>query len=406
MAGTDWHEQLLMSAKPSPQMHAFKLVSDNDELNLLCERWSGQSCLALDTEFIRVNTFYPKPGLIQVADDQGVSLLDPLQLTDWKAFIDILQNSDIVKVLHSGSEDLILFLKYFACVPSPLFDTQRAAGFLGYGPSISYLNLVREITGVSLAKGETRSDWLQRPLTDDQLNYAGLDVQFLLLIYENLRDRLAAAGYLSMLLSECEKMREIAEETENDQLWPELFKQMGAAWRLNSQQLGVLKSLCVWREQQARLRNKPRTWIARDADLISLAERRPDDIEALRQIKELTRSLYHQDAVTVLRIINSSKPATEDTTADIDGQPLNGDERRLLKRLQKAVASISLRTGIAEELLAKKRLLIQIMRANPDMGVSEGASELSMRWPDSTETWRRGLLEPTIIAALTGHHND
>lgn len=371
-------------------------VTDNQQLKLLCDQWRSAEYLTLDTEFIRVNTFYPIPGLIQIGVAQGIYLIDPLQIDEWDDFIALLSDVSIVKIIHSGSEDLILFLDFFKCLPASLFDTQKAAAFLGYGASISYLNLVRELAGIELAKGETRSDWLQRPLTRQQLDYAALDVAYLPLIYQELRQQLDDRNRLQIALAECEKMRQIALATEDESNWADLYLHMGAAWRLNETQLGALQPLCVWREQQARIRNKPRTWIARDSDLIQLAEAMPESASALRQIKDLSRNLYQQDTQTILSLIAGSSPVDTGILLALESRPLTREQRSLLKKLQQAVRHVAHDTGIAEELLARKKVLIQFLRAN-EQDLSAG---LALKWPEDTEQWRIDLLQESLRAVL------
>ena len=373
-----------------------QLVTDNQQLKLLCARWHSSDYLTLDTEFIRVNTFYPLPGLIQLGAGEEIYLIDPLQIDEWDEFIALMSDTGIVKIIHSGSEDLILFLDFFKCLPASLFDTQKAAAFLGYGASISYLNLVRELTGIELAKGETRSDWLQRPLTSQQLDYAALDVAYLPLIYRELRQQLDKRGRLQIVLAECEKMRQIALATEDESNWIDLYLQMGAAWRLNETQLGALQPLCVWREQQARIRNKPRTWIARDSDLIQLAEAMPGSAGELRQIKDMSRNLYQQDTQIILSLIADSKPVDSAILQSLESQPLTRDQRLLLKKLQQAVRHIAHDTGIAEELLARKKVLIQFLRLNEQ----DLSAVLPLKWPAGTEQWRIDLLQESLRAVL------
>ena len=236
----------------------YEIISSNERLAELCEKLQSQTVLALDTEFIRVNTFYPKPGLIQLSDGISAFLLDPLSIDQWQPLLNLLTAPDIVKVLHAGSEDLILFLDFFGCLPQPFFDTQKAAAFLGHGPSISYLNLVKTLIGVELDKGETRSDWLQRPLTSQQLHYAALDVKYLPSLYQQLVAELVSKNRLTMVEEECELMRQLALATEQQDNWEDLYRQMGAAWRLDARQLGALKSLCLWREAAQQAENLDR----------------------------------------------------------------------------------------------------------------------------------------------------
>ncbi|MDO9477522.1 MAG: ribonuclease D, partial [Pseudohongiella sp.] len=182
-----------------------ELVVDNGRLKTLCESWRKKALLAIDTEFMRVSTFYPKAGLIQVGDEGNNFLLDPLALTDWQPFVDILVDPGICKVIHSCSEDMVLFYSEFKCAPSPLFDTQRAAAFLGFGFSLSYLNLVLKLMDTVLEKSETRSDWLQRPLSELQVQYAALDVAHLPELFRILNQRLQEQGYLEYFKAECEQ---------------------------------------------------------------------------------------------------------------------------------------------------------------------------------------------------------
>ena len=165
-------------------------VTDNAVLATLCEQWQQLPLIALDTEFVRVDTFYPRIGLIQVGDGFKNYLLDPLVLNDWSGFIALLSNPAVTKVLHSCSEDLVVFKDFFKQLPTPLFDSQRAAAFLGFGYSISYQNLVKEVLDIEVSKDQTRSDWTRRPLTEDQCNYAALDVAYLPAITQFLKDKL------------------------------------------------------------------------------------------------------------------------------------------------------------------------------------------------------------------------
>ena len=173
---------------------------------------------------------------------------------------------------------------------------------------------------------------------------------------------------------------------------------MGAAWRLNRRQLGALKLLCVWREQKARSRNKPRSWIARDADLIALAEKMPADKLALNQLKDLSRNLYQQDADDVLALIKSSAPVSAAEAAQVDGLPLTQPQRQLLKKCQQQVEHLSTATGIAVELLARKKQLVSLLHLN-----STRAAGQPLVWPDNLkQSWQRPLLTPVLETVLGG----
>src|SRR5690606_32126768 len=290
---------------------SIELVTDQQRLNELCQIWKIREVLALDTEFMRVSTFYPIAGLIQVGDLDRQYLIDPLAIQDWDEFKAVLTAESVTKILHSCSEDLVLFHSMFGCVPAPLVDTQRAAAFLGYGFSISYLNLVLQLTGVTLEKGETRSDWLKRPLTDKQIHYAALDVVYLPAIWAELRQRLQQKNYLAWFEADCRQLATVAGQADDKESWQIIYQNMCACER-----------------------QKPRTWIARDADLIALDEKMPADRTALNQIKDMTRNLYQHDADTVLKLIASSKAVSAEEAAQVEGLPLTQPQRQLLKRCQ------------------------------------------------------------------------
>lgn len=378
-----------------------KYIVDNDELAKACAELKGASVLALDTEFVRTNTFYPKPGLVQVGSGEQIFLLDPLTLTEWQPFLDLLSDPQIIKLLHSGSEDLVLFQHTFGQLPEPLFDTQKAAAFLGYGANLSYLNMVKELIGVELEKGETRSDWCARPLSERQLHYAALDVHYLPEIFQVLHQQLQDNGYLPWLQEECQQMLDTAWQNEDENLWPLLFMSVGSAWRLNPQQLATLQQLVIWRETVARERNKPRNWIAKDAELVLLVQRRPGDRQALSALKDVSKSLQQRDGEAVLTILHqdvvlsSEFNAMAETLKAMSGQPLPPSLRPAVKRLQRAVTQVAENTGIAPELLAKKKVLIEFLQTNRHCQSPE-----RLVWPPAIDGWRRALLQQPLFDAL------
>lgn len=368
------------------------LITSNEELALLCSRWSNLSILALDTEFIRVDTFFPKLGLIQVCDDNGSYLLDPLLLTDWTAFNAILTNTLITKVLHSCSEDLVVFKQCFGNLPSPIFDTQKAAAFLGFGYSISYQNLVKEILKIEISKGETRSDWLRRPLTGEQCSYAALDVAYLPEIYRHLRKLLSEKFRLDWFQAECREMIVSANSEVSDSNWESCHQSISSAWKLDNFQLAVLQRLCIWREKEARKRDKPRSWIAKDSDLICLAERIPKDRNSLFSIGELSKSLLHKDSDNLLEIITAPHLGETLKLSTVD-LPLSAEMRGHLKKCQAVVQQKAEEIGIAPEMLARKKQLLPL--------VIEVSKNKNFVWPEPLSGWRQPLLESAIRQALS-----
>ena len=246
-------------------------IRDQAHLEQACEAWFQQSALALDTEFVRTNTFYPKLGLLQLADDSHCYLIDPLEIHDWTQFIRVLLNPDCEIVMHSGGEDLTVLLTSFGALPGSFFDTQVACAYAGLGFSLSYQALVQNLVGKELPKDQTRSNWLKRPLTDSQLKYAANDVCYLLPLYRELKDRLKQRGFLEYLQQDAAQQVANSLAQEQPETWEGLYAGISNAWKLKDKSLACLQNLCVWREQEARSRDRPKNWIAKDNELFALA---------------------------------------------------------------------------------------------------------------------------------------
>jgi ribonuclease D len=366
-------------------------VTDNAILATLCEQWQQLPLIALDTEFVRVDTFYPRLGLIQVGDGVKNYLLDPLVLSEWAGFIALLSNQAVTKVLHSCSEDLVVFKDFFQQLPTPLFDSQRAAAFLGFGYSISYQNLVKEVLDIEVSKDQTRSDWTRRPLTDEQCNYAALDVAYLPAITQFLKDKLAASKRSEWAEDEFTQMLTAAAPESDAASWQDYYLSLGGAWRLDATQLGALQRLCEWREKQARGRNKPRSWIAKDAELLAIATAMPRDSTALAAIADLPRPLVSRDGADILAIIKAPQnvPAPR---PDLTEQPLDAVMRKSLKVCQAIVRQFAEQLGMAPELLARKKQLLPLIYA--------AQISADFPWPNGLSGWRQALLEDPMRTAL------
>jgi ribonuclease D len=366
-------------------------VTDNAILATLCEQWQQLPLIALDTEFVRVDTFYPRLGLIQVGDGVKNYLLDPLVLSEWDGFIALLSNQAVTKVLHSCSEDLVVFKDFFQQLPTPLFDSQRAAAFLGFGYSISYQNLVKEVLDIEVSKDQTRSDWTRRPLTEEQCNYAALDVAYLPAITQFLKDKLAASKRSEWAEDEFTQMLTAAAPEPDAASWQDYYLSLGGAWRLDATQLGALQRLCEWREEQARGRNKPRSWIAKDAELLAIATAMPRESTALAAIADLPRPLVSRDGADILAIIKAPQkvPAPR---PDLTEQPLDAVMRKSLKVCQGIVRQFAEQLGIAPELLARKKQLLPLIYA--------AQISADFPWPNGLSGWRQALLEDPMRTAL------
>lgn len=260
-----------------------RVYIDNDEdLVKLCEQYALSNMLAIDTEFVRTRTLYPKLGLLQVNNGEVLALIDPVAIANLSPFWQLLTNEKIVKVLHACSEDLEVFLSVGQCKPVNLIDSQIMMAFLGHGLSMGYAAMVKHYTEVELDKSESRTDWLKRPLTDKQLKYAQADVEYLFEIFPQIMADIKKTPWLGAAKEETQAMieRKFTPINEN-----ELYMNLSHSWKLNPEQLNRLKHLTVWRFQQAQKKDRPIGFIAKDHTLFALASRSPETIDDMRKLE-------------------------------------------------------------------------------------------------------------------------
>lgn len=363
-------------------------ISDDASLAQHCASWRSLPFVAVDTEFMRVDTFYPIAGLLQVSEGKRAYLIDPLLIGDWSPFAELLQDPDVVKVLHACSEDLEVFLRLTGSLPSPLFDTQLAAGYLNLGFSMGYSRLVQAVLNIELPKGETRSDWLQRPLSVTQVSYAAEDVLHLAEVYLQLQEQLSADKYLWVLEDGAELVANLGRELD-----PELaYREAKLAWKLSPQQLAVLKVLCAWRERQARARNQPRNRIIREHSLWPMARTQPDNLVTLARIEDMHPKTVRQDGELILQMIRqaATSPAADWPAALPEPLPLEASS--LLKKLRAIGQREGERLNIAPELMLRKKTLEALLKS----GYPKGPYQL----PDSLRGWRRELMGQALLDCL------
>ena len=369
------------------------IIRNTDRFVKLCEGWSSLPFIAIDTEFVRTNTFYPKIGLLQIADHSKCYLVDPLSIQDWSCFTNLLANPGCTFVIHSCGEDLNLLNTTLGQIPLRIFDTQIAAAFLGLGYSISYQALVAKLFSIDLPKDETRSDWLNRPLSETQLLYAANDACYLLKIQKVLYQQLIAENKLNWLESECAFLLDSSKEAENITNWYSAYASISNAWKLDKQGLQYLQALSYWREDTARKRDKPRYWIAKDVDLFSIAQQMADDSECtLNKVNSLELSderLLGKYADQIYKVLKYQNQAFDEVDTKMLNKPLNAAMRVKLKACQQVVKRQSEKLSMAPELLARKKILHEQLWAYKNTG--------GLIWVGELSAWRREVLEPEFV---------
>jgi len=318
-------------------------VATDAELSSAVAAWEG--VIGLDTEFLRTNTFYPIPGLYQIISGQDVYLVDPLNIDDWRPLVDHLENPDYLVIMHACGEDLELMHHHFGASPQGVFDTQLAHAFVSTEFSTSYANLVSVTLNVTLDKHETRSNWLHRPLTEEQIRYAWEDVVHLPHVYESLSAKLEETGRTAWF-------RETMNVHGNYQPGnpDEYYRSVKKAWKLDGQTLAVLQSLAAWRERQAMSEDVPRGRVIWDEHLFTFAamteldesivwETLPNPI-ARKYAGEIVE--YHSLGRTASPLPRLERPLTQ----------AQGALSRSLREIARVHAQ---RHDFAQELLARKR---------------------------------------------------
>ena len=336
------------------------LVHSNNELKSLCTKLKTSRYLALDTEFERSRTFFVRPALVQMSDGKNTYLLDPLRIDNWTPFIRLLNDSNITKILHSSSEDLDVFERLGGSPPTNLFDTQIAASMLGYGYSISYRALVRKLFDVDLPKSETRSNWLRRPLSRAQLDYARMDVDYLPSIYERLNMSLYDRGRNEWIREEYSRLVNRHRDNQNVEL---AYCRIGRNARLGRRAIGVLRAVAAWREHEAKKRDCPRNYVVRDNQLLKIAKSLPTSLEELEKSLGDGVTLPERDRTVIVRIVN--RVLELDDTQLPNPHVTSGNLReheQTIKNLRDVVTKTAQSFEIAPELLAHRRALEDLVR--------------------------------------------
>ena len=276
-------------------------IVDQPALAAFCAELRGADWLALDTEFIREQTYYPQLCLIQVASAGRIACIDPLALPTLEPLLAILYDPNVIKVLHAAYQDLEVFYHLCGAAPTPIFDTQCAAALLGYGQQLGYAALVQQLLGVSLEKHYTRVNWRQRPLAADWLAYAADDVRYLREIYLRLQALLAERGALPVFQEACAALADPARYQPQPQ---EAWQRVRDHQRLRGdRRCAVLQGLAAWREEQAMRDDRPRRWILQDGPLLELARILPADLESLGRIRGLPPATVRRHGHTLLALI-------------------------------------------------------------------------------------------------------
>jgi ribonuclease D len=304
----------------------YKWIDDNSELEDLILSLNKNDIVAFDSEFERVNTFYPKPALFQLKIREEYYLIDMKEITNNNVFKILLDNI----ILHSGSEDLEILNNLTNQLPSHIFDTQIAASLCGYGLHFSYQNIVKELLDVELSKAHSRSDWMQRPLSPEQLNYALDDVVYLPELKRILQEDLLKQGredWYQLLIKQ--RKDSILNTNHVDKTYVKIAK----AKRFTGQQKQLLFALLQWREETAIKRNKPRPWILKNDEIVNIIYNLPNTDKKLIEDIGLYPNFVKYNAKSIYELYETANDLALDTLPNYD--KLTASQGTVLAQLKK-----------------------------------------------------------------------
>tara|TARA_R110002126_G_scaffold43475_11_gene124554 strand:- start:153 stop:1313 length:1161 start_codon:yes stop_codon:yes gene_type:complete len=367
------------------------LITDNHSLALYCQNATGQPALAVDSEFIRQSTLYPKLGLIQLFDGKQLALVDPLTITDWQPLIQLFADETIVKTLHSCTEDLEALATIGINHIQPLFDTQLAAELLGWGSSIGYAKLVERASGEVLDKSESRTDWLARPLAAKQLEYAANDVTYLLPLYQHLMAQFDNDTLLPLLLAEGQQLQQRRAHPLPLRL---KYLEVKNGSQLRSRELAVLRELVAWRLSYAASKDLALGLVIKDFQMLELAKRKPGSVESLLNIPGMTGRDMRRHAKMLIELIEQAKQLPqEDCPQPFYQLEHFQGEKVVLAELSQAIKDAAAQTGIPAAFLSVRRQLHEYF--NWCWRVTAQERQL-LPVPEFLSGWRQQLLLPYL----------
>lgn len=366
-------------------------IQDQPSLVNLCQALSKAKVLAIDTEFVRTRTLYPRLGLLQISDGNELALIDPITIDDLSPFWQLMENEAITKVLHACSEDLEVFLTAGNCRPKNLIDSQVMMTFLGHGLSLGYAAMVKHFLDIELDKSESRTDWTKRPLTEKQLKYAEADVEYLIQIYPKLLAEVEAKGWLAASQQETELMINKKFTAIDDE---QLYRNVKLAWKLNPKQLNILKHLAKWRYQKAKVKDQPLSFIAKDHTLQLVAQYAPSNVGAMANIEGVERLDVRHQGKAMLSVI---KQALAEPSEYYPEKIVRLDEypgyKQTFKKVKQLVADVAKANELSAENVASKKQINQFLTFFYKINGADTTANVDVLMP-----WRKGVIGDKLLA--------
>ncbi len=335
------------------------LIESSSKMENLLEQLNDEKIIAVDTEFFRETTYYPQLALVQIATGSIVACIDPLAFDAKPALKKLLLDDDITKIFHSCSQDLEVLFYYLGKIPRSIYDTQIANALLSEHHQIGYASLVENELGMQLDKSQTRTNWLQRPLTEKQIQYAGDDVFYLYQLHSLLDKKLHNAGRKTWFDEESSKL--LNDENNFLVATDKLWRRVKGATKLNKNKLAIVQSIAVWREHLAQQKDKTRRKILSDDIIIQLANDPPENTSTLNSYISRNTSFNDKEKQQLFETIQTALICPENEWPDNRFTVLDNQQKALLKNLQLCVNSQAEKLGISTAILCSRKELEKLI---------------------------------------------
>lgn len=359
------------------------MVESAEQLHAAIEEWKNCSVIGIDTEFVRERTYRADLGLIQFSDGQRIWLLDPLKTGPIESLAAFFEDPAIIKILHAPSEDLDVLLYTTTACPEPLFDTQIACAMLGQSLQLGYHKTVEWLLDITIDKGETRSNWLKRPLRTAQLHYAALDVCLLPMMHHELHKRLQTLDRVDWLQEDCERLISKAKmPLDPSQTW----QRIAGNQRLDPIALAVLQQLAEWREHTADSRNLARGFVVKDTALLTIANGQPANTAELAALDVLHPRVLERNSSRLLAIV--AKVLDSGLQAELPDS-LDSRQRKVLADMRQQVQQKATELSVEPALLASRRELENLI-----FSANKGAL------PERFLGWRQDIITNDLLITM------
>ncbi|MCX4190364.1 ribonuclease D [Methylophaga sp. OBS3] len=361
-------------------------IDNASDLDNFCEQIKQSDWLAIDTEFLREKTYFPQLCLIQIANDDVIACVDPIAIEDLTPLMDILYQPGMTLVFHAARQDLELLQMLRGELPQQIFDTQLAATVLGIGDQIGYGNLVKHCLDVDLDKAHSRTDWTQRPLSNEQLDYAADDVRYLRTLYHQMSAQLDEQERRPWLNDDFASLSDPKTYTADPEA---IWRKIRGAGKLKASQLVVLQQLAAWREQRAIDRNRPRRWILKDDVMLDLARFAPDSKNQLAKIRGLEPRDIERNGSDIIEVISRAQEIPEAQWPKlIKPVPLTNQQEALLDALMALLRKYCDEESITPVAVATRKDIEHLVRGERDISLLKG--------------WRKKIVGQKLLDFLHG----